>query len=145
MQLSVMLYKGNQLSAEHVTIVYNQKEVKYNSGSREAKVVPGHPKGSFLSVRNSSCGKVMFSQTSVILSTGVCVRGEGRGMCCEGGCAWQKGVCVARGAYVAKGRAWQGHAWQDRRPLQRTECSGMHPCIGTKATLLPDGLTENPI
>ena len=59
----------------------------------------------------------------------------------KGGVAWQKGVCVARGAYVAKGRAWQGHAWQDRRPLQRTECSGMHPCIGTKATLLPDGLT----
>ena len=45
----------------------------------------------FITVR-SSCGKVMFSQASVILST------------VGGG-----GVCMAEGC-----------AWQERRPLQRT-------------------------
>ena len=58
---------------------------------------------------------VMFSQASVILSTG---GGEGdvRG----------KGACVV-GACTTRGRAWQGacmagggHAWQERRPLKRT-------------------------
>ena len=43
-----------------------------------------------ITVRNSSFGKVMFSQASVILSTGAR--------------AWRKG----------------GHAWQERWPLQRT-------------------------
>ena len=62
-----------------------------------------------------SCGKVMFSQASVILFTGGC----GRGACVAGvGNAWQ-GV----------GNAWQGvcggeeggtRTWQERRPLQRT-------------------------
>ena len=55
-------------------------------------------------VRNSSCGKVMFSQASVILST------EGH--------AWQGGM-----------HGWGGgHTWQERWPLQRMvhillECS----------------------
>ena len=31
----------------NMSIVYNHEDVKYNSGSREAKVVPGHSKGSF--------------------------------------------------------------------------------------------------
>ena len=51
---------------------------------------------------------VMFSQASVILSTGegVCVaKGEG-GHACQGG-----GACVAG-----------GRAWQERRPLQLTVC-----------------------
>ena len=38
-------------------------------------------------VRNSSCGKVMFSQASVIL-----------GMCGKGGHAWQGGMCGWRHA-----------------------------------------------
>ena len=45
-------------------------------------------------VSNSSCGKVMFSQASVILSTG--------------GYAWQRGACMAKGGMCGKG----GHAWQ---------------------------------
>ena len=49
----------------------------------------------FITVRNSSCGKVMFSQASVILSTGG-VHGKGV-------------ACMAEGC-----------AWQERRPLQRT-------------------------
>ena len=63
-----------------------------------------------ITVRISSCGKVMFSQASVILSNG------------GGGNAWQEGVC-GRGACVAGAvhgggaHAWQGacvaggHAW----------------------------------
>ena len=62
---------------------------------------------------NSSCGKVMFSQTSVILSTG---RGGGAcatgGMCVVRGHSWQGGACVTvgmnGGACVAGGCAWQG-------------------------------------
>ena len=54
-----------------------------------------------ITVRNSSCGKVMFSQASVILSTGghawwgCCVTGgmSGGGMCMAGVCAWQEGMC----------------------------------------------------
>ena len=47
-----------------------------------------------ITARNSSCGKVMFSQASVILSTGGgmhggCGRGhEWWGMCMVSGCAW---------------------------------------------------------
>ena len=47
-----------------------------------------------ITVRNSSCGKVMFLHPSVILFT-------------EVGHAWQKRGCVARGMY-GKGHAWQG-------------------------------------
>ena len=61
-----------------------------------------------------SCGKVMFSQASVILFTGgrawlggVHGRGgmRGRGHVWQGGHAWQ-------GACMAGGHAWQGHVWQ---------------------------------
>ena len=59
----------------------------------------------FITVRNSSCGKVMFSQASVILSTegghawgGACVVGG----CVAGGHAWRGGMC-GRGVCMARG------------------------------------------
>ena len=65
---------------------------------------------------NSSCGKVLFSQACVIPSVhrgGTCVEvggmhGNGRGCAAKGGHAWQRGMCVARGACV-----------QEKRPLKR--------------------------
>ena len=63
-----------------------------------------------------SCGKVMFSQVSVILSTGGCVWWGGacmvRGMSGRGAC--MVGVCMAEGDMHGRGRhAWQGgHVWQ---------------------------------
>ena len=59
-------------------------------------------------VPNSSCGKVMFSQASVILSTG------------REGHVWQRGACVVKeGGCVMRGHVWRGgacvsggHAWQ---------------------------------
>ena len=81
-----------------------------------------------ITVRNSSCGKVMFSQDSVILSTG--------GACMARGCAWQwvcvAGTCMAGELYMAGGMHGRGgmlgrgacmvggHAWQEIWPLQRT-------------------------
>ena len=69
-----------------------------------------------ITVRNSSCGKVMFSQVSVILSAGE-MRGKGGwGVHGKGGCMWQRGMCM--GACMAGGHAWQKgacigcHAWQ---------------------------------
>ena len=53
-------------------------------------------------VRNSSCGKVMFSQASVILSTGG--RVWQRGACVVKGGMHGKGGCMVKGACVAKGR-----------------------------------------
>ena len=75
---------------------------------------------SVFTICNSSCGKVMFSQVSVILSTGGGGCGKGGGMCGEegvhgkggacmvkGGHVWQGGACMAKGACVVKvGRAW---------------------------------------
>ena len=52
---------------------------------------------SFVTVRNSSCGKVMFSQVSVILSTG------GREV-------HGRGLCVVGGMHD-RGHVWRGHAW----------------------------------
>ena len=59
----------------------------------------------------------MFSQASVILSTG-------EGMCDKGGHAWQggihgKGACVVGGMHKQGACVAGGHAWQERRPLQR--------------------------
>ena len=55
-----------------------------------------------ITVCNISCGKVMFSQASVILSTG-------------GFAWWRRGVCgrghVWQGACVAGGMHGRGHAW----------------------------------
>ena len=63
-------------------------------------------------VRNSSCGKVMFSQASVILST------AGGRAWQKGGHAWQWGhLRGERGCMHGKGG---GHVWQERRSLQRT-------------------------
>ena len=51
---------------------------------------------SIVTVPNSGCGKVMFSQASVILPTvGACMA---KGVCMVGeGCAWQKGTWMAGG------------------------------------------------
>ena len=57
-------------------------------------------KMAIFTVRNSSCGKVMFSQASVILGEGCVVVVHGRG---------------ALGCMSSRGRAWQ-----ERRPLQVT-------------------------
>ena len=55
----------------------------------------------------------MFSQVSVILSTGGV---HGRGWGCAG-----QGACVAEGGiHGREGHAWWGCAWQERQPLQRT-------------------------
>ena len=66
---------------------------------------PGFPRGlitwgthqPIITIRNSSCGKVMFSQASVFC------RGVGGGL--RGwGHAWQGGSCVWLGACVARGK-----------------------------------------
>ena len=76
----------------------------------------------------------MFSQVSVILSTGGCgkgggmcgeegVHGKGGGMHGEGGHVWQ-GACMAKGACVVKvGRAWQVGGGHGRRA---SHCSGRY-------------------
>ena len=88
-----------------------------------------------ITVRNSSCGEVMFSQASVILSMG----GKGHAWQGAGGHAWRGGrrACMAGGMHD-RGCVWQGvmggggmhggghtwhgrgRAWQEKRPLQRT-------------------------
>ena len=93
----------------------------------------------FITVRNSSCGKVMFSQACVKNSVhvggghawqgvlcgrgecmaggmhggGTCVQGGmyGRGVHGSGGNVWQ-GVCMARGCAWQRGVHGRGHAWQ---------------------------------
>ena len=64
-------------------------------------------------VRNSSCGKVMFSQASVILPQGGGGACGGGGMRGWGSCfgAWQ-GICVARGMCGRSVCMAGGHAWQ---------------------------------
>ena len=72
----------------------------------------------FVTVRNASCGKVMFSQACVsrILAT--------RGVHGKGGACVARGSCGAKGACVAKGgnacMAGEGECMAGRRPLQRT-------------------------
>ena len=74
-------------------------------------------------VRNSSCGKVMFLHLSVILFTGGSMCGRWAcvaGVCvCGGVCAWGhawQGICVAGGCAYGGSMC----AWQERWPLQRT-------------------------
>ena len=58
--------------------------------------------------RNSSCGKVMFSQLSVILSGGACVVGGVHGGACVAmGHTWQ-GACMAGGVHGRGGHVWRG-------------------------------------
>ena len=56
---------------------------------------------SVITVHNTSYGKVMFSQVSVILSTGRCMHGKGRSMQSrvKGG-VWQKGTCMVKGEHA---------------------------------------------
>ena len=97
-----------------------------------------------------SCGKVMFSQASVILFMGggmhgrrVCVVGAcmAGGMHGGGGHAWQRGVhgrghCMAGAGCAWQGHAWQGHAWQGvcvaggtATAVGGTHPTGMHSCL----------------
>ena len=90
------------------------KKVKTHGQIHQAKVL----RYLIFTVRNSSCGKVMFSQASVILFTG------GRawqGACMAGGMCG-RGVCMAGGMH-GRGHEWQGVVHgrrQERWPLQRT-------------------------
>ena len=79
-------------------------------------------------VRNSSCGRVMFHKcVSRILSWGG-MHGKGecmveggicsRGMCMAGG-VWQ-GVCMARRVYGREGCAWQGRVCMAGRVVHGT-------------------------
>ena len=80
------------------------------------KIVTYVRKKIIITVRNSRCGKVMFSQVCVnnsdrggtCVAVGACVAGQA---CMVGGvhgrgCAWQ-GVCMAGGVH-GRGCAWQG-------------------------------------
>ena len=91
-------------------------------------------------VRNSSCGKVMFSKASVILSTRGAVHGvggmHGRGSCVAGGCARQR-VCVAGG--VCGGEcARQGAcvAGDTTTATDGTHPTGMHSCFIYKISVV---------
>ena len=83
----------------------------------------------------------MFSQASVILSTGRGMHGEeghawqrevymvkgdvhgDRGMCGKGGHVWQGCMCVAGGMHGRKGdMCGGGRVWQERCSLQWTVC-----------------------
>ena len=95
-----------------------------------------------ITVPNSSCGKVVFSQVSVILLRGgVHGRGmhgrgvHGRGTCMAGGHAWQ-------GDKHGRGHAWQGgHVWwglcmvgvgvagETATAADGTHPTGMHSCF----------------
>ena len=76
----------------------------------------------FITVRNSSCGKVMSSQGGCMHGEGG-MYGEGGYMCGEGGaCMVKGGMCGKEGVH-GKGGACMGgggHVWQERRPLQWT-------------------------
>ena len=105
-----------------------------------------------ITVCNSSCGKVMFSQASVILSTrGVSMvkGGMGGGMHSEGmhsggvqgrGCVWPGGMhgggVSMAGAYMAGVCAWWGCAWKGACMAEEmataadgTHPTGMHSCF----------------
>ena len=71
-----------------------------------------------VTVRNSSCRNVMFSQVSVILSTGD-MHGEGRHTWQRGGHAWWRGACMAKGG---------GHAWW-RRGMHVREFAWQGACV----------------
>ena len=82
----------------------NHAEIKRPEGRH---CTPEDPEMVF-TVSNSSCGKVMFSQASVILSTGG-MRGRGhawQGTCIAGGMHGRG--CVWLGACIAGGHVWQG-------------------------------------
>ena len=63
-----------------------------------------------ITIRNSSCGKVMFSQACVKNSVhgGACLA---RGACVVGGYAWQEGHVWRRGMCGREGMCDGGHAW----------------------------------
>ena len=74
--------------------------------------------GLLLPPANEVWGKVIFSQVSVILSTGGCAGqwacmavGAWQGVCVAGcGWVWQGWVCVVGGVH-GRETAWQGHVW----------------------------------
>ena len=84
-------------------------------------------------VRKSSCGKVIFSQVPLILSTGEGVHGKGEHVW-QRGCAWQRGrgTCMVGdmvGACVVGACMAGGLVWQDGRMHGRVGAcmtGGMH-------------------
>ena len=102
-----------------------------------------------------SCGKVMFSQASVILFTGGGVHGGGGhawwgGGACQGGRACQGDMC---GGCVAGGCAWQGGgqgcAWQEAgqtaTAADGTHPTGMHSCLYQSLGVIFSNVLSNPI
>ena len=85
-------------------------------------------------VRNYCCGKVMFSQASVILSTEGGGVGGAKGGMCGKRCAWQRGMHGERGgACVAKGGMHGGVggacvAGEMATAVDGTHPTGMHSC-----------------
>ena len=86
-----------------------------------------------ITVRNSSCGKVMFSQVSVILSGGdmhgggACMVGAGHVW--QGGCVWQ-GACMGGGVRGGGGMCGNGvcMARGVATAADGTHPTGMHSC-----------------
>ena len=89
----------------------------------------------FVTVRNSSCGKIIFSQACIIPSVH-----SGGGLCGEVGCVWQrggicgKGACMAKGGMHGRGHVWWGHVCQGVcagggmcAEEMATEVGGIHP------------------
>ena len=82
-----------------------------------------------------SCGKVMFSQASVILSTGwghvwqggVCVAGRG---VCGRGHVWQRGACMV-GGHVWWRYAWQGTCMAEGVCMARGACMAVGGMCGS--------------
>ena len=64
-------------------------------------------------VRNSSCGKVIFSQVSVCPQVGRAWQGGMYGrVCVWPGACMAGGMCGSRGHVHVAGVVWQGVAWQ---------------------------------
>ena len=106
-----------------------------------------------ITVRNSSCGKVMFSQVSVCPQLGVCMAGGvcmARGVYMAGGHVWW-GACLAGGMHWGHawqrhawwGCAWQGHAWQGLcvagGPAWPRGCVWQWVCVAEETATSADG------
>ena len=71
----------------------------------------------FVTVRNSSCGKIIFSQACIIPSVHS-----------GGDCVVKWGVCGKGGAYVVRGHAWQREACMVGGMFARGCVLGGHVC-----------------
>ena len=64
-----------------------------------------------ITVGNSTWGKIMFSQVSVILCMGGGMHGKGGHCMAKGGHCMAKGACMEKGACMVGGIHRRGHAW----------------------------------